>query len=140
MTRGPVPKRSDQRRRRNKPEVDPTTIEASGEVVKPDAVESWHPIARDWYDSLAESAQSRFYEPSDWHSARFAADVMSRVASGEQVASSEVAAMAKLMSELLVTEGARRRARMEIERSRSSAAEAGKGVTAIDEYRQRLGF
>lgn len=140
MTRGPVPKRSDQRRRRNKPEVDPTTIEATGEVVQPDAVESWHPIARDWYDSLAESAQSRFYEPSDWHSARFAADVMSRVASGEQVASSEVAAMAKLMSELLVTEGARRRARMEIERSRSNGGQAAKGVTAIDEYRQRLGF
>ena len=138
MTRGPVPKRSDQRRRRNKPDLETTTVEAGGQVSQPSSSDSWHPIARDWYESLAESAQSKFYEPSDWHSARFAADVMSRVAMGDQVPSSEVAAMSKLMSELLVTEGSRRRVRLEIER-RKAEGDTSPGVTAIDEYRRRLG-
>jgi hypothetical protein len=47
--------------------------------------------------------------------------------------------MSKLMSELLVTEGARRRVRLEIERKAASAKDAAKSVTAIDEYRRRLG-
>lgn len=138
MTRGPVPKRSDQRRRRNKPEVEAEKVTASGQVRRPAASKGWHPIAKGWYESLSKSAQSRFYEASDWHSARLVADIMSRVSQGGTVSSAEVAAMSKLMSELLVTEGSRRRVRLEIER----AAESGKapaGVTAIDEYRRRLG-
>jgi hypothetical protein len=139
MTRGPVPKRSDQRRRRNKPAVETTKVEATKPVAKPAASKGWHPIAKGWYSSLSDSAQSQFYEPSDWHSARFAAEIMSRVANGEQVSASEVSTMAKLMSELLVTEGARRRVRMEIERGQSAPSES-KGVTALNEYRQRLGL
>lgn len=139
MTRGPVPKRSDQRRRRNKPQTPTTKVAAAGQVSRPGVLKHWHPLARDWYLSLADSAQSRFYEPSDWHAARLAADIMSRSANGEQVSSAEIGAMSKLMSELLVTEGARRRVRLEIERKAASAKDAAKSVTAIDEYRRRLG-
>ncbi len=138
MTRGPVPKRSDQRRRRNKPEVDTETVTASGAVRRPAASKGWHPIARGWYEALGKSAQSRFYEPSDWHSARLCAEIMSKVAMGDDVSSAEIGAMSKLMSELLVTEGSRRRVRLEIERT-AAAGKAPAGVTAIDEYRRRLG-
>jgi hypothetical protein len=138
MTRGPVPKRSDQRRRRNKPEVEAEKVKTSGAVRRPAASKNWHPIARGWYESLGRSAQSRFYEPSDWHSARLVADIMSRISQGDGVSSAEVAAMSKLMSELLVTEGSRRRVRLEIERA-AEAVKAPAGVTAIDEYRRRLG-
>jgi hypothetical protein len=138
MTRGPVPKRSNQRRRRNKPQVSTTAVAVEGEVQRPPALDSWHPLARDWYDSLADSGQSKFYEPSDWHSARLAADIISRSVSGDQVSSAEVGAMSKLLSELLVTEGSRRRVRLEVERAKSDS-HSPEGVTVIDEYRRRLG-
>ena len=57
---------------------------------------------------------------------------------GDDVSSAEIGAMSKLMSELLVTEGSRRRVRLEIERT-AAAGKAPAGVTAIDEYRRRLG-
>ena len=139
MTSGPVPKRSDQRRRRNAPEVETTKVEASGTVRRPPASKGWHPIAKGWYESLVKSAQSKYYEPSDWHSARLVAEIMSKMASGESTSTAEIAAMSKLMSELLVTEGARRRVRMEIER-KADSPKSSPGVTAIDEYRKRLGL
>ena len=49
MVRGPVPKRSDQRRRRNKPEADaPAVVVAMGQqVVKPPAEDrAWHSSIR----------------------------------------------------------------------------------------------
>ena len=56
---------------------------------------------------------------------------------GDDMSSAEIGAMSKLMSELLVTEGSRRRVRLEIERT-AAEAKAPAGVTAIDEYRRRL--
>ena len=37
-----------------------------------------HPAARRWFESLAESGQSAFYEPSDWATAYVLAETMSR--------------------------------------------------------------
>src|ERR1051325_4356255 len=80
---GPIPKRSEERRRRNKDDG-PAMIQApSGapetlpDLPEPDPL--WDPIARDWYLSLRESGQAAFYEPSDWAVARYAAELMSRV-------------------------------------------------------------
>ena len=50
---GPVPKRSDQRRRRNKPEGLPTVKAAGAGSVKPLAEDrDWHISAKRWYRSL----------------------------------------------------------------------------------------
>lgn len=114
--RGPVPKRSDERRRRNKPE-------GAGAVRLPSAVsvdwpapdEEWHLIAVRWYRSLAESGQSQFYEPSDIAAAVYVAEAMSRSLSGK-LSSVMFAAVMSAMTELLTTEAARRRARVELER------------------------
>lgn len=141
-TRGPVPKRTDQRRRRNKTddqvEVEKLELPADAEgVVQPAADESWHPLARDWYVSLATSGQAHFFEPSDWQAARFVAESMTRLLSVEFTAA-HFAAVWSAMGELLTTEGARRRARLEIERAKAGDAKPA-GVTAIDDYRTRLG-
>src|SRR5690606_5981412 len=75
-TRGPVPKREDERRRRNKNEdgIETTTVKVDeGPVKAPDVDTEWHPIAQEWFSSLRESAQSRFYEPSDWATAKYIA-------------------------------------------------------------------
>lgn len=138
---GPVPKRSSERRRRNKSDgVQVTSVPAAeSSVVCPPADEAWHQIARDWYESLAESGQAVFYEPSDWATARYVAEAMSRGLQSSRFSAQLFAAVSSAMTELLTTEGARRRARLEIERGKSGEDEKPAGVTALDDYRSALG-
>ena len=180
--RGPVPKRSSERRRRNKdsktqkvrarakaPVERPaksarkaawvayaTTqgIANAGQLTKPELVarldepaaassahppaKHWHPIARDWFTSLSESGQSQFYEPSDWAAARYVAEILSKHVKAAKPSAQMFAGIWSAMSDLLSTEAARRRVRMEIEREPEDAGAAAK-VTALDDYRQALG-
>jgi hypothetical protein len=132
-TTGPVPKRADQRRRRNKPDTALRSVKVSGAVDVPDPDEDWHPIAHAWYVSLAESGQSRFYEPSDWAQARLWAEILSRQLLSGRISAQMMATWSSAATELLTTEGARRRARMEIERDILSAVD--EPVTVLDDYR-----
>lgn len=136
--RGPVPKRSAERRRRNK-ESQPENVRPLTEKVDaPAADPGWHVIARDWYESLRESGQAQFYEPSDWQAARFVAEAMTRLLGQTRGFNANLmAALWSAMADLLTTEGARRRARLEIDRSDKPPVPAG--VTALAEYRGRLG-
>ncbi|MEW2580139.1 hypothetical protein [Streptomyces syringium] len=111
---------------------------APGVVSWPEPEDSWHPIARDWYCSLSTSGQSQFYEPSDVATARYVAEAMSRNLAGARFSAQLFAAVSSAMTELLTTEGARRRVRIELERE---PAEKGTpaGVTAIADYRAALG-
>lgn len=142
-TRGPVPKHSSERRRQNKPEGGEITVVRArlGTVEQPPASPDWHPIARDWYESLAESGQAQFYEPSDWQTARYIAEAMTRNLEAGRFSAQLFAAVLSGMTELLTTEGARRRARLEIERA--CAGDGGNrqpaGVTALNDYRNALG-
>lgn len=138
-SRGPVPKRSTERRRRNKPEGIPITSApaAVAAVECPPADKDWHPIAHDWYESLAVSGQAQFYEPSDWAAAELvviAIDTFVKKPSAMMLASIQSA-----MSNLLVTEGDRRRLRLELERVDPDADEGGDADVAwLDDARDRL--
>lgn len=155
-SRGPVPKRSTQRRRRNK-ESEPEKVDTASAVgVVPPADEDWHPIAKRWYESLAGSGQSTFYEPSDWATAVVIAESMSRelkpqvvgMKTDENGAQTEpafavvpmkgasLAAYLKAMTALLVTEGDRRRAGVELQRG--AAVVDAPDVPKLDDYRSRL--
>ncbi|MFE3202246.1 hypothetical protein [Embleya sp. NPDC059237] len=141
-TTGPVPKRSEERRRRNKPEgPEVVRVETSTEALPvPEADPAWHPIARDWFDSLAESGQSVFYQPSDWQTARYVAEAMSTNLSAGRFSAQLFAAISAAMSSLLVTEGDRRRARVELARRKpTGVSEQPAGVTAIADYRAAIG-
>src|SRR5690554_8074676 len=67
-TRGPIPKRSEQRIRRNKGEGSAVEkITAIGRVEAPPLdFDVPHPMIVDFYDSLQDSAQAPYYQPSDW--------------------------------------------------------------------------
>lgn len=137
--RGPVPKRSSERRRRNadsKPDV--VTLKGVGRVEAKPADEKWHEIARDWYESLAQSGQALFYEPSDWAAARFVASELSVYCRTPAKLRSAVkfASLWTSMSDLLTTEGERRRVRLEIERDPVQQEDAV--VVAIEDARKRL--
>lgn len=146
-TRGPVGKRSDTRTRRNK------TDEAGVEVknapaatgVKPPAEDrAWHPVIKGWYRSLKDSGQSKFYEPSDWQAARFTAHYASSVLKDAEDKESRSALRAasvrqiwSMMGDLMTTESARRRVRVELIRPGSGEADGeGAEVVDIDDFRE----
>lgn len=163
---GPVPKRSAERRRRNIPAAGPVeTVEVDEPLEEvfeiPEADPDWHPMARQWYESLEASGQSKFYEASDWMTAYIIAESLSRDLfpqfvgmghvynreSGEMetkpmkmripIKGASLGAYLKGMSVLLVTEGDRRRMSMEINRP-TGPEKLPAGVTAIGAYREGL--
>lgn len=151
---GPIPKRSDQRRRRNKPEVPVTHAEGSADIEVPKANSKWHPVAKRWFESLAQSGQSAFYQASDWATAYVIAEDLSRELKPQVVGTTEegepvyahvplkgasVSAFLKACSVLLVTEGDRRRARLELERERLKPGGEAEEVASLDDFRRRLG-
>lgn len=137
--RGPAPKRSDQRVRRNEPGTKPAQVEQVGDVEIPAADESWHPTAAAWYASLQDSGQSRFYEPSDWQNAHYCAGLMSRSLTDEKVNAQLVAQVRGLMTDLLVTEGARRRVGLEVVRTSGQDEPKPSGnVTRMEDRRKRV--
>lgn len=154
-SRGPVPSRSDQRRRTNSPA--PKKAAAGSVPDVPAADPEWHPVARRWFESLAGSGQSRFYEPSDWAAAYVLAESISRefkpqpftVGKGDDAhfemvemapKGASLAAWLKGMAALMVTEGERRRAGLELQRGPVGANGVEVGdVSELDEWRDRLG-
>ena len=107
--RGPTPKRSDQRRRRNAPERPvkgspkkaaegaspassepaPPASKTTDPVKHPAASRTWHPVARRWYESLPKSQQAVWYEPSDWATAYLIAESISRELKPQQIYNDE---------------------------------------------------
>lgn len=161
---GPIPKRSEERRRQNKPETPLDKVDAVGPVEIPKANAKWHPVAKRIYDSLESSGQAKFYEASDWSTAYMLAESLSRDLNPQFVGLSEknsvtkdgtlttetkpvmqrlplkgasLAAYLKGFAALGVTEGDRRRMGIEIERKPKTPALAL--ISVMDEYRESLG-
>jgi hypothetical protein len=133
---GPMPKRSTERRRRNKVPGE-TTVTKAGRVVVPVCPREAHPVARRWYRSLKTSGQSEFFEPSDWAAALYVVEVMSKNLQASRFSAQLFAGVWAAMTDLMTTESARRRARVEVERVLEEKAEDR--PTALDEYRKALG-
>ena len=138
-TRGPIPKRSDQRRRRNKSEVEVDKAAAGAITRGPDLGFEAHELAADWYESLRVSGQSVYFEASDWAQARILVESLSRVLqSGNAPNGQFLASWFSAAGELLTTEGSRRRMRLELQRDNSTDEDEDAAVTAMDEYLKRV--
>lgn len=132
---GAPPKRSDQRRRRNKVDIDKP--EVSGTVAVPElGLEDPHPIAVDFYKALQQSGQARYYEPSDWQRARVAMKFLSQLLKANKPSSLMYTAVQHDLTALLTTEGDRRRLRMEVQRAEQTPTEDDPRVALLDSYRQ----
>lgn len=122
--RGPVPKRSEDRVRRAADlHTDRVPAGADEPVEAPPLREGLHPLAVEWYESLARSGQSRFYEPSDWAAAMVLAEAIDQY--GRRPQSTMLANILTGFQTLLVTEGDRRRMRLELIRA-GTAANSGR--------------
>jgi len=135
---GHVPKRSDQRRRRNKDAAEVESGPGAEVVEVPEADEEWHPAVTRWYTSLSRSGQSHWYEPSDWAQAWIWAEVLDRALMQGKPSAMLIQAWAAGASELLTTEGSRRRLRIELARAGQVDDDAEAAVSALDVYRSRL--
>lgn len=133
---GPLPKRIEERRRRNAVPGE-TVVAMDGAVAIPKLPERGiDPVARLWFESLKDSGQSLFFEPSDWALAVVATRVLTKALRPESPASMMGQAWA-MMDGLLTTERGRRKARLQVQRG--IAEKPAEGPTAIDKYRARIG-
>jgi hypothetical protein len=114
---GPIPKRSEERRRRNKPEVEVSKPPSGAGFDTPQPDEDWHPIAREWFVSLGLSGQSALYQVSDWATARYVTEAMSRNLKAGRFSAQLFASVMAATTSLLATEGDRRRLRIELQRA-----------------------
>lgn len=129
-----VPKRDDKRRNRVTAKAD--KVYAEGNVEQPEPPATWGPQAKAWYESLADSAQAEFYEPSDWQTALVAGWLLDEWMNTRRATT--MGEFRMLCSQLVATEGERRRARLEIHRN--APEEEKRGAVAVSEYKARLGI
>lgn len=161
---GPPPKRSEERIRKNEPAGGAATrIDASdlADVEAPVANADWHPVATQLYESLFVSAQSFYYEPSDWAYAyavceSLSLDLHPQFVGFEQTSEDTTRAIMKViplkggsltaytkaMSLLGVTETDRRRMGVEIVRAAQSRDLTGDdiadGVVSMEDWQNSL--
>jgi hypothetical protein len=68
--RGPVPKRSSERAGHRAKDEQPDQVTSLPTISAPRPDSRWGTAAHRWYQSLIDSGQARFFEPSDWEQAR----------------------------------------------------------------------
>lgn len=163
---GPPPKRSEERRRRNKDGVETATVDISEligrEVQIPVADENWEPLTKSYWESFQSSGQAIFYEPSDWMTAYMLMEILDRWLKPQDVRVGEIRpaqqeggeveyvfeakvlaipgatlnAILKGMTSLMATEGDRRRLKIELERKAAREQAIEGTVTDITKRRQ----
>jgi hypothetical protein len=145
--RGPIRARDEERVRRNK-DYNPTeTVHVDGKVTVPDLGDvshlgETHPLIEEMYESIKQSAAVKYYEPTDWQFARLTLytlnqELIAANHNGKPVGAMKLTAINQMLSSLLLTEGDRRRVRLEVERNAGSNA-AGNVVDMTDMLKQRL--
>lgn len=141
---GRTPKRSEERlghpmKSKEAIAAELDQVEMPDEVEIPPADPGWHKIAKMWYESLLVSGQARFFEPSDWASAHYLAQVITRNLNAAKFSGQLFAAAWQAMNDLLTTEAARRRLKLEIQRpGAGAAAEAEAAAAVMADYKSAL--
>ncbi|MEU7905873.1 hypothetical protein [Actinoplanes sp. NPDC049118] len=141
MTRGPVPNRSDdlaRPRERKGSDIVSVTKGLSRPASAPMPDPQWHPIARQLWDALAVSGQADFYEQSDWAMAFSLCDDLSHYKNSTKRSGQMLQTIYSAMERLLVTEGDRRRVRIELHEPEDDTEPAS--VLAIAAYKRDLGL
>ena len=135
--RGPVPKRSDMRRRKNSPGTEQVPTD-NQPVEAPALRPGLHPLAVAWYNALTRSGQARFYEPSDWMHAQILAEAIHEYVHATRGKAALLNGILTGSTALLCTEGDRRRLRIELVKGGEVDPDEEAAVLAIADYQQRL--
>jgi hypothetical protein len=134
--RGPVPKREAERAGHRAKADKPDTVKTQGKVDAPPVDPSWHPRAAEMYLAVAESGQSKFFEPSDWALARVLCDQLTWYYESSRPSAELLKHVLHGFAQLGVTESDRRRQRIEVERGGNDESTAA--ADAIREQFEEL--
>lgn len=96
----------------------------------------WHPVARDLYLSARSSGQADWYQNSDIHLLWSLCDDLSHYKKSGRRSAQMAAVIYTAFGNLLLTEGDRRKARIELTEQKPEQTPAS--VTAIQGYKDRL--
>jgi hypothetical protein len=137
--RGPIPSReADLARPRSRKGSDQQAV-TKGEM-RPvrwlEADSTWHPIAIELYNACEESGQSDFYQQSDIAILYSLCEDLSQFKKSNKRSGQMAQTIYSAMERLLVTEGDRRRVRIELHEKEPEGTPAS--VLAIAEYRDEL--
>lgn len=134
---GPIPKRPEDRLRRNKTGEDgvaDTTYVVEGEVKPPAGIRFGEPAVQRIWDALKTSVNKQFYEPTDWAYAVLTLTLWDETLKKGQIPGAMLlSALDGMMSKLLMTEADRRRLRIEAKREKKEVVAKAK---ASDFYQQ----
>lgn len=108
------------------------------EIPRPAANPQWHVQARSWYNSLALSGQSEFYEASDWATAVMAAQIYDGYMRTR--AANLLPSFLRLSERLGVTVIDRKRNRIELGDAEVSDADEDAANEAVISWHGRLGI
>ena len=132
-SRGPVPKHSSQRRRRNETGVESVVV--GGGVEPPELLGEHSEVAVRFWDALGRSGQSVFFQPSDWSQAELVVLAIDQFVS--KPSAMMLQSINSMMSNLLVTEGDRRRLRLELQDAPADDGEESQ-IADLNEFRSRF--
>lgn len=135
---GPVPKRSELSHGHVTKDTD-RVVNRLDAKLGPEAPDWLDGFALEWYESLRTSGQAVFYTDSDWITAQMVArGVMDYI---RRPAAMKLSAVMSAMGDLCVTEGQRRRVRIELERSGDAVSDPDvqAGVTSMQDWVNKLG-
>lgn len=139
--RGPIPNRSDDlarpRERKGSDQV-PVTKGVARKVRWPAPDPEWHKLARDLYLACKSSGQADFYQQSDVALLYSLCEDLSVYKSSFKRSGQMLQTIYSTLSNLLVSEGDRRRVRIELNEPSEDSTPAS--VTAIDAYKKALGI
>jgi hypothetical protein len=139
-TPGPIPNREADLARPRERGGSAVQLVTKGElrpVAVPEPDPNWHPIATRLFESLRSSGQADFYQDSDWAFAWSVCEDLSVYKRSMKRSGQMLQTIYSALERLLVTEGDRRRVRIELTEPEDATTPAG--VTAIADYKKALG-
>jgi hypothetical protein len=136
---GPVPFRTEELAKPSNRTEKPDKIMAEGAVPMPATldIEDAHPLVVNLFEAMKESAQRKYMEPSDWAYAKITLHFANGLLKSARPSGQTLAVVNQMLASLMVTEGDRRRLRIEVERKSQSTDAAV--VEIADLFKQRLG-
>ena len=137
-SRGPLPKRSEARTRTNATFEDGIALKKGVALPYswPAANEEWHPVIAELYEGAQESGMIAYYQQSDVAVFRMALDLLNDEWGKSRRSAMVMAEGFKLLKDLGLTEGERRRLHIELDTPKVQEVDAK--VLALASARDRL--
>lgn len=136
---GPIPEREDnlaRPRERKGSDIMSVTKGTLRETKIPRVSDDWHPIAKRVWEGAKTSGQADYYQNSDWAMLYSLCDDLSYYKKSGKRSSQMLASIMAGLTTLMLTEGDRRKARLELEAPDDGSGDAE--LIAIDGYKDML--